>query len=249
MSFQTADKAKGPTLLSTGIRPLDSLLNGGLELGLTYLFYGDRIIRDILLRIMVHAQLPPERGGFNSPTIIIDSENMVNIQQISHHSFELDLQPEDVMDNIFVSRAFNSSQTYDLVMNQLDSFFERIPAKLLLLPGMADIFYGERADAEKKQQLTHMAHRVMTFSLRHGVVSIITGSSSPKYKLYPTAGQTIKHCAQIHVYVEETPQRVIYQLTKHPQHPLREEQEVKLGLDRIVAATLPLSFFIDGEEE
>jgi hypothetical protein len=44
------------------------------------------------------------------------------------------------------------------------------------------------------------------------------------------------------VYVEETPQRVIYQLTKHPQHPLREEQDVKPGLDSIVAATLLLSF-------
>jgi hypothetical protein len=89
----------------------------------------------------------------------------------------------------------------------------------------------------------------MTFSLRHGVTSIITGSSSPKYKWYPAAGQAIKHCAQIHVYGEETPQRVIYQLTKHPQHPLREEQDVKPGLDRIVAATLPLSLFLKDLEE
>ncbi len=180
---------------------------------------------------------------------MIDSGNTLNIERITHYSYEDGLEPEDVMDNTFVSRAFNSSQTYDLVMNQLDSFIERIPAKLLLLPGMADIFYGEGADAEKKQQLTHMAHRVMTFSLRHGVTSIITGSSSPKYKRYPAAGQAIKHCAQIHVFVEETPQRVIYQLTKHPQHPLKEEQEVKSGSDRIVAATLPLSFFIDEFEE
>lgn len=88
----------------------------------------------------------------------------------------------------------------------------------------------------------------MTFSLRHGVTSIITGSSSPKYKRYPAAGQAIKHCAQVHVYIEETPQRVVYQLTKHPQHPLREEQEDKPSSDRIMAATLPLSFFIDGLE-
>jgi hypothetical protein len=51
------------------------------------------------------------------------------------------------------------------------------------------------------------------------------------------------------VYVEETPQGVIYQLTKYPQHPLREEQEVKSGSDRIVAATLPLSFFLKDLEE
>ena len=144
MSFQTADKVTGPVFLPTGIRPLDSLLDGGLELGLTYLIYGDKTIRELLHRILVHVQLA------GSPTIMIDSGNTLNIERITHYSYEDGLEPEDVMDNTFVSRAFNSSQTYDLVMNQLDSFIERIPAKLLLLPGMADIFYGEGADAEKK---------------------------------------------------------------------------------------------------
>ena len=111
------------------------------------------------------------------------------------------------------------------------------------------VYYGEGIDAEGKQHLTHMAHRLMTFSLKHGVATIITGSSSSKFKRYPAAGHAIKHCAQIHVYVEETPERMIYSLTKHPQYPLREEQEDKPDGQRIVAATLPLSFFIDGLEE
>jgi hypothetical protein len=247
MSFQTADKARGPTYLPTGISPLDKLLDGGLELGLTYLIYGDRTIREKLLRLAVHSQVPSDLKG---PVIMIDSMNMLNVQTLTHYSYEDGLEPEDVMDNIFVSRAFNSSQTYELVMNQLDDFIERVPAKLLLLPGLADIYYTEGPmDAEKKQHLTHMAHRIMTFTLKHNMATIITGSSSPKYKRYPAAGQALKHSAQVHVYVEETPQRVIYQLTKHPQHPIREEQEVKPGSDRIMAATLPLSFFIDGLEE
>lgn len=248
MSFQTADKATGPVVLPTGIKPLNSLLNGGLELGLTYLFYGDSVIRDILLRIAVHAQLTPERGGRRTPTIIIDSENMVNLQQITHYCDEMGLEPEDVMDNIFVSRAFNSSQTYDLVMTQLETFFERIPAKLLMLPCMADIYYGEGIDAEGNQHLTHMAHRLMTFSLRHGITTIITGSSAPKWRKYPAAGHAIKHSAQVHVYVEEIKERVVYHLMKHPQYPLRSEQEDRPGTRKIQAATLPLSFFIEGLE-
>ena len=243
MSFQTADKIKRRKVLPTGIPPLNSLLDDGLELGLTYLLYGGKITRGILHRILVHAQ----HSG--SPTIIIDSANTISVEKIKHHSYQEGLEPEDVMDNTFVSRAFNSSQTYDLVMNQLDSFFERIPAKLLLLPGLADIYYSEGIDAEGKQHLTHMAHRVMTFSLKHGIATIITGSSSPKFKRYPAAGQAIKHCAQVHVYVEKTPERIIYFLTKHPQYPLREEQEDKSGTQRIVAATLPLSFFLEDLEE
>ncbi len=57
MSFQSADKIKGRIVVPTGALPLDSLLSGGLELGLTYLLYGDKITCDILLRIAIHAQL------------------------------------------------------------------------------------------------------------------------------------------------------------------------------------------------
>lgn len=166
------------------------------------------------------------------------------------YSYEFELEPEEVMDNIFISRAFNSSQTYDLGMNQLDSFIERVPARLLFLPGLADIYYTEGlVDAEKKQHLIHIAHRTMTFSLRHSVATAITGSSSERNMLYPAAGHALRHGAQVHVFVEETSQRVIYHLTKHPQHGLREEQEVKPRNDRIVATTLPLSYFIDGLDE
>ncbi len=246
MSFQTADKLTKREILRTGIKPLDSLLGGGLEMGLTYLFYGSRTIRECLHRIAVHA-IPPEKGGMNTPSILIDSENMLSIETLTHWSFEYGLEPETVMDNIFVTRAFNSSQTYDVVMNQLESFFERVPARLLLLSGLADIYYGEGVKAEGKQHLTHLAHRLMTFTLKHNIVTIITGSSSQRYRYNPAAGQGLKHSAQIHVYVEETKDRLIYNLIKHPQYPLRKEQKDRPNR-KMMAATLPLSYFFDNLE-
>ncbi|MGY5879292.1 MAG: hypothetical protein RTV31_03530 [Candidatus Thorarchaeota archaeon] len=150
------------------------------------------------------------------------------------------------MNNIFVSRAFNSSQTYDIVMNQLESFFERVPARLLILSGLADIFYGESSiSAEGKKHLTHMAHRLMTYTMKHNIVTIITGSSSERYRYNPAAGHGFKHSVQIHVYVEETQDRFIYDLVKHPQYPIRKEQEYRLNR-KMIATTLPLSYFIDG---
>jgi hypothetical protein len=47
---------------------------------------------------------------------------------------------------------------------------------------------------------------------------------------------------------EETKDRLIYNLIKHPQYPLRKEQEDRPNR-KMMAATLPLSFFIDGLEE
>jgi len=48
MSFLTADKMTKREMLQTGIKPLDSLFGGGLEMGLTYLLYGSRSIRECL---------------------------------------------------------------------------------------------------------------------------------------------------------------------------------------------------------
>lgn len=89
-------------------------------MGLTYLFYGSRTIRECLHRIAVYAQLPPERGGMNTPSILIDSENMLSIETLTHWSFEYGLEPEVVMDNVIVSRAFPDLQPGDekLYLNQ-----------------------------------------------------------------------------------------------------------------------------------
>ena len=38
------------------------------------------------------------------------------------------------MDNIFISGAFNHSQTYDLIVNQLDDLFRQVPARKLVIP-------------------------------------------------------------------------------------------------------------------
>jgi hypothetical protein len=78
MSFKTADMLTKREVLQSGIRPLDTLLGGGLEMGRTYLLYGSRSIRECVHRIAVHAQLPPERGGLALPSIPINSENMTS---------------------------------------------------------------------------------------------------------------------------------------------------------------------------
>jgi hypothetical protein len=113
---------------------------------------------------------------------MIDSNSVLRTDRLTDIAFELGIEPEAAMHNIFISRVFNHSQTYDLVMTKLDSFFGCIPARLLFLPGFADIYYREGVDAKGKQHLTHMAHGLITFSLKHEITTIIKGSLSPKFK-------------------------------------------------------------------
>jgi hypothetical protein len=168
--FRTADELTKRTLLTTGDETLDKLLGGGLELGMCHLFYGDRILHDDLLRMAVAAQIPRAKGGLGSPSIFIDSANMMRVDKIADFAFELELFPEVVSDHIFISCAFNALQTHDLVVNQLEGFFDTVPTRLLFLPGLADIYIREGLTADGMQQITHMAHLLMTYVQLYYVV-------------------------------------------------------------------------------
>jgi hypothetical protein len=242
--FQTADKVQR-TICKTGTPTLDNLLKGGYETGLTYLFYGHELLHRVLLRSAVHAQLPATKGGFSSPSIIIDSSNMIDTVKLRDISFQLGLEPEIVMDAIYISRAFNSSQTFDLVINRLDKFMEEVPARILILPGLVDLFISEGLDNEAARQMTHMAARVSAFTLKHNIVTLISTREPLLYGKQPPVGKALTSSAQVHIQVEQTPMRNLYSLTKHPSLSPRTESVARTG--SAFGVTLPLEYFFEDD--
>jgi len=240
--FETADTLDY-IISGTGVPALDKLLSGGYEHGLMYLFYGDSVFQDDLLRAAVWAQVPKERGGFESPVIVIDSSNMIDTGKLNDYASEYELEIETVLDNIFISRAFNSSQTYDLVINHLDDFLERFPAKLLILPGLPDLFVGEGYDATRAQQVTHMAARLLSTTLTNELVTLISTRQPVGSYSQPVVGRALTSSAQVHIHFEQTPMRILYSMLKHPSFPPRTEccskYKARYGV------TLPLQYFFD----
>ncbi len=240
MGFRTADELVRQ-MVGTGTPELDDLLGGGLEAGMIHLFHGDGGLHRDLLRMAVHIQLPKERGGLDSPTIIIDSCNMIKIEDVTDYAFEFELEPEIVMDRIFITRAFNSSQTYDLVMNHLESFFDRVPARLLIVSGLPDLYVLEQVSGERLQELTHMATKIMTFTLQRRLFTVVSAQDAGQQPYHPAGGKALSSCAQIHVHVKEGKHYFKYVLAKHPQYPVKRASRTKPVR---FGETLPLSFFL-----
>jgi hypothetical protein len=242
--FQTADKVQRD-ICKTGIPALDNLLEGGYESGLVYLFYGHEQLHNDLLMSAVHAQLPHTKGGISSSSIMIDSSNMIDVVKLRDYAFQLDLEPENVLDAIYISRAFNASQTFDLVVNHLDEFTERISARMLVIAGLVDLFIKEGLDNEKTRQITHMAARINAFTLKHNLVTLISTREPLWYAKQPPVGNTLSSSAQVHILVERTPMRTIYSLTKHPNISPRTESFTNSG--STIRVTLPLEYFFDDD--
>jgi hypothetical protein len=240
--FFTADMIRREKI-ATGINALDTLLGGGAEAGLTHLFYGDRVLHNDLLRCAVTEQMPKEQGGIGTPVIIIDSANMIKVERLTDFSNDLQLEPEEVMDRIYISRAFNSSQTYDLVMNGLEGFFRRVPARVLMITGLPNLYIEEGLSGEKLQQISHMASKLMTFTLQRNLFTFISAPPSPKSNNAPAGGRALASSCQVHVRIEESRSYIRYTLAKHPQFPVRS---VTRSMDKNLGGTLPLSFFLGG---
>ncbi len=231
------------TLVGTGIPALDRLLEGGFECGLMHLFYGQSSFHDDLLRAAVWAQVPKKRGGLESPVIIIDNSNMIDTLKLADYASEFDMNIEEVMENIFISRAFSSSQTYDLLINHLDEFLDRVPARMLLVPGLPDLFTSEGLDTNRAQQVTHLAARLMVKTLEHELVTLVSTRSPQPPRGLPPVGRALASNAQVHILVEQTPMRTVYTLTKHPSLQVHSEYQIRHNAR--FGVTLPLDFFFE----
>ncbi|MFW9811494.1 MAG: hypothetical protein ACFFF9_03495 [Candidatus Thorarchaeota archaeon] len=230
----------------SGVMAIDTLLEGGIESGLVHLFYGDRCLHNDFLHFAVKALTFKVKGGLESPTIIIDSANMVKVERLSELAYQFNLEPEEVLDNIYISRAFNSSQTYDLVMNQMENFLDKIPARVLMITGLPNLYLEEGLKGEGIQEISHMASRIAAVTLQRSLFTLISAPASVKNPNFPEGGRTLSTSAQVHVQVTDSPSRITYTLAKHPQFPVKRTNKAKTDPS---GDTLPLSYFLRGESE
>ena len=50
--------------------------------------------------------------------------------------------------------------------------FLQVPARKLIIPGLPDLYHREDITADGMQQISHMANRLMMFTLRYETVSL-----------------------------------------------------------------------------
>jgi hypothetical protein len=230
----------------SGVMAIDTLLEGGIESGLVHLFYGDKSLHKDFLRFAVKAQTFRLKGGLESPTIIIDSANMIKVERLTNLAYEFNLEPEEVLDNIYISRAFNSSQTYDLVMNQMENFLDKIPARVLMVTGLPNLYLEEGLKSDGLQEISHMASRIAAVTLQRSLFTLVSVPASVKSPNFPEGGRTLSTSAQVHIQVTDSSSRTTYTLAKHPQFPVKRTNRAKTEPS---GETLPLSYFLRGESE
>jgi len=141
--IEYAKKRRNIINITTGSKSFDELLGGkGIESkAVTEAFgaYGSGKTQ-LGLTLAVNTQLPLERGGANGKSVFIDTEGTFRPARIKQIAESLGANPEKVLKNIFVARAFNSDHQILLLEKISEMIKNGEPIKLLVVDSLTAHF-------------------------------------------------------------------------------------------------------------
>ncbi|ALM76071.1 DNA repair and recombination protein RadA [Thermococcus barophilus] len=205
--------------ISTGSKSLDKLLGGGIETqAITEVFgeFGSGKTQ-IAHTLAVMVQLPPEEGGLNGSVIWIDTENTFRPERIRQIAENRGLDPDEVLKNIYVARAYNTNHQMLLVEKAEEIIKEKLntdrPVKLLVVDSLTSHFrseyVGRGALAERQQKLgKHLAdlHRLANL---YDIAIFVTNQVQARPDAFfgdptrPIGGHILAHSATLRIYLRK----------------------------------------------
>ena len=130
------------------------------------------------LTLAVNVQLPVEKGGANGKCVFIDTEGTFRPSRIKQIAEGLGANPEKVLKNIFVARAFNSDHQMLLVEKVSEMIKNGEPIKLVIVDSLTAHFRAEFAGrgqlADRQQRLNKYLHNLMKIAEQHNLVVYVT---------------------------------------------------------------------------
>jgi DNA repair protein RadA len=207
--------------ITSGSKSFDELLGGGFETqSITELFgeFGSAKTQ-IAHQLCVTVQLPTDLGGLNKHAFFIDTENTFRPERIQQIADSLNLDIDNVLENIHVARAYNSSHQM-LLVEKVKELSKEIPAGLLIVDSLTAHFraeyIGRGALADRQQKLNKHMHDLLRWSdLNNGVVCVTNQVSSKPDAFFgdptrPIGGHIVGHTATFRIYLRKSkgPKRI-----------------------------------------
>ncbi len=200
--------------IATGSKNFDELLGGkGIHskaITETYGTYGSGKTQ-VGLTLAVNVQLPEEKGGANGKCAFIDTEGTFMASRVREIAEGAGLNPENVLKNIFVARAFNSDHQILLLERISEMIKNKEPIKLLIIDSLTAHFRAEFAGrgqlADRQQKLNKYLHELMRLAEQHNIAVYVTNQvmSNPAQMFGdPTVaigGNIVGHASTYRIYL------------------------------------------------
>jgi len=115
--------------------------------------------------LAVNVQLPKEKGGANGKAVVIDTEGTFRPERIRQIAQGLGANPDKVLKNILIARAFNSDHQILLLDRIIEMVKNGEPIKLIIVDSLTAHFRAEFTGrgqlADRQQKLNKYLHNLM----------------------------------------------------------------------------------------
>jgi DNA repair protein RadA len=179
--LEFAEQRASVSYITTGSKMIDALLGGrGIQSrAVTEAFgaFGSGKTQ-LGLTLAVRVQLPVEQGGSNGKSVFIDTEGTFRPSRIKQIAEGMGANPEKVLKNIFVARAFNSDHQILLLDRISEMIKDGEPIKLLIIDSLTAHFRAEFSGrgelADRQQKLNKYLHNLMKLAETNNLAVYVT---------------------------------------------------------------------------
>lgn len=162
------------TLFSLNMRNVN-LLFPGFAAGDFAVIHGSPSVASLTSMLCVRAQLPAQLGGLSSSVVFVDGGNTFRLYQVARLAQLHQLDPKQVLDKIYISRAFTAYQMTALIMERLQDAVERFNAKLVVISDIAGLFLDKDIpDEEARRVFSQVTAYLQHFASENQVVLVAT---------------------------------------------------------------------------
>ncbi|MFX0061985.1 MAG: DNA repair and recombination protein RadA [Candidatus Hermodarchaeota archaeon] len=216
------EKRKQIHRISTGSQSLDELFGSGIETGSITELYGEYRTgkTQLVLQLCVTAQLPVSEGGLQEDgedvkSIYVDTEGTFRPERILSicERYSEFLEPEKVLKNIYVARAFNSDHQMVLAEKALQMAQQEKVGLLVvdsLIAHFRAEYIGRGTLASRQQKLNSHIHTLLRAGEVGNMAVVVTNQVHAKPDVFfgdatkPVGGHIIAHAAHTRVYLRKS---------------------------------------------
>lgn len=217
--------------ISTGSESLDEMLGGGVETQAITEFFGEFGTgkTQIAHQVSVNVQKTMEEGGLNGRVVYIDTENTFRPERITQMAEAIGMDPQGVLENIYVARACTVDHQM-LLAEKASDMAKDDEIKLLVVDALMSIFrteyVGRGALAERQQKLGRHLATLHELAEKHNMAVLVTNHVMSNPGIFfgdptkPIGGHVLGHAATGRVYIRKSKKNTRKaKLVDHPNLP------------------------------
>ncbi len=226
-----------PTLLTLNMRNVSQLFPG-FAAGDFAMLYGSLAVQSIATLLSISAQLPMPLGGLASNVIFIDGANTFRLYQTTRLARLCQLDPKQVLDRIYISRAFTAYQMTALIMKQLEETVKTYGTKLIIISDIAAMFLDKDVEEQEAKRIySQVTNRLQNFARETQTIVIAT---------YPPHDESLRNNYLKVVTSARANVVIAFRQSKYYREVVLEKHHtLKTGTAELPTEILPLTAFME----